>query len=45
MKNPAGIFQIDDFVEEKLSVSGLKKYTKVKAFIEEKGQTKLFKEY
>ncbi len=45
MTNPAGIFQIDDFIQEKLSVSGLAKYTKVKAYIEEEGVTKIFKEY
>lgn len=45
MTNPAGIFQIDDFVEEKLEPSGLSKYIDVKAFIIESGQEKLFKDF
>jgi len=45
MTNPAGLFQIDDFVEEKLDPSGLKKYIDVKAFIIENGEEKLFKDF
>lgn len=45
MTNPAGLFQVDDFVEEKLDPSGLKSYIDVKAYIIEDGQEKLFKDY
>jgi metal-dependent HD superfamily phosphatase/phosphodiesterase len=45
MTNPAGLFQIDDFVEEKLDPSGLKKYIDVKAYIKEDGKEKLFKDF
>lgn len=41
MTNPAGIFQIDDLVEEKLGPSGLSKYIDVKAYLGEK----LFKDF
>lgn len=41
MTNPAGIFQIDDLVEEKLQPSGLAKYIDVKAYMGEK----LFKDF
>jgi metal-dependent HD superfamily phosphatase/phosphodiesterase len=45
MTNPAGLFQVDDFVEEKLDPSGLKKYLDVKTYIVENGEEKLFKDY
>lgn len=45
MTNPAGLFQVDDMVEEKLHPSGLTKYIDVKAYILENGQEKLFKDY
>lgn len=45
MTNPAGLFQIEDFVEEKLDPSGLKKYLDVKAYIVENGEEKLFKDF
>lgn len=45
MTNPAGIFQIDDFVEEKLEPSGISKYIDVVAVIFESGQEKIFKDY
>lgn len=45
MTNPAGLFQVDDFVEEKLDPSGLKKYIDVKTYIMENGEEKLFKDY
>lgn len=45
MTNPAGLFQIDDFVEEKLEPSGLYKYIDVKAYIIENGEEKIFKDY
>lgn len=45
MTNPAGLFQVDDFVEEKLEPSGLYKYIDVKAYILENGEEKLFKDF
>ncbi|WKZ25498.1 MAG: HD domain-containing protein [bacterium] len=45
MTNPAGLFQVDDFVEEKLDPSGLKEYIDVKTYIIEDGKEKLFKDY
>lgn len=45
MTNPAGLFQIEDFVDEKLDPSGLKKYLDVKAYILENGEEKLFKDF
>jgi metal-dependent HD superfamily phosphatase/phosphodiesterase len=45
MTNPAGIFQVDDLVEEKLSPSGLLKYVDIKAYIVENGHEKLFKDF
>lgn len=41
----AGVFQIDDFIEEKLSVSKLGKYIQTRSFILEDGKEKLYKEY
>ncbi len=45
MTNEAGVFQIDDFIEEKYSVSGLTKYVDVKSFIIEDGKKRLYKDY
>lgn len=45
MTNPAGIFQIDDLVEEKLAPSGLAKYIDVKAYMNENGVEKIFKKF
>lgn len=45
MTNPAGLFQVDDLVEEKLDPSGLKKYIDVKCFIIEDGVEKLYKDF
>lgn len=45
MTNPAGIFQIDDLVEEKLGPSKLSKYIDVKAYILENGKEKIFKDF
>jgi uncharacterized protein len=45
MTNTAGIFQIDDLVEEKLGPSKLSKYIDVKAYMVENGEEKIFKEY
>ena len=45
MTNPAGLFQVDDLVDEKLDPSGLKKYIDVKCFIIEDGVEKLYKDF
>lgn len=45
MTNPAGLFQIDDLVEEKLSPSGLSKLIHVKAYMVENGEEKIYKEF
>ena len=45
MTNPAGLFQVDDFVEEKLEPSGLGKYIDVKAYMLEGEVEKLYKDF
>ena len=45
MTNPAGLFQVDDFVEEKLEPSGLSEYIDVKAYMLEGGVEKLYKDF
>ncbi len=45
MTNPAGLFQVDDLVEEKLDPSGLKKYIDVKCYMIEDGEEKLYKDF
>lgn len=45
MTNEAGVFQVDDFIEEKLSVSGLTKYIDTKSYIVDNNREKLYKEY
>lgn len=45
MTTEAGIFQVDDFVEEKLSASKLEKYIGVKLYLRENGRERLYKEY
>lgn len=45
INSEAGVFQIDDFIEEKLSVSGLKKYISTKSYILHDGGEKLYKTY
>lgn len=45
MDNPAGIFQVDDLMSEKIKGSGLEKYIEVAAFIRENGKERLFKEF
>lgn len=45
MTNPAGIFQVDDLMQEKIKGSGLEKYIGVAAYLSENGQEKLFKEF
>lgn len=45
MTSEAGVFQVDDFIEEKLSVSGLSKYIDVKSYLIEDGKERLYKDY
>lgn len=45
MTNPAGLFQVDDLVEEKLGPSGLSKYVDVKCYMVEDGVEKLYKDF
>ena len=45
MTTEAGVFQVDDFVEEKLEVSGLTKYIEVKSFLKEHGKERTYKNY
>jgi uncharacterized protein len=45
MDNPAGIFQVDDLMKEKIQGSNLEKYVEVTAYIIENNQEKLFKEF
>ncbi len=45
MTTEAGVFQVDDFIEEKLSISGLSEYIDVKSFLLENGSERLYKDY
>lgn len=45
MTNPAGIFQIDDLMQEKLKGSGVEKYIKVMAYLKNNLKFQLFKEF
>lgn len=45
MTNPAGVFQVDDIMTEKLKGSNLEKYVTITAYILENGQERLYKEY
>jgi hypothetical protein len=45
MTTEAGVFQVDDFIEEKLEVSGLTKYIHVKSFLKEHGTERVYKDY
>lgn len=45
MTSEAGVFQVDDFIEEKLSISGLTKYIDVKSYLVENGKERLYKDY
>lgn len=45
MTSEAGVFQVDDFITEKLSVSGLTKYIDVKSYLIEHGKERLYKDY
>jgi metal-dependent HD superfamily phosphatase/phosphodiesterase len=45
MNTEAGVFQVDDFIEEKLSTSGLAKYISVKSYLTEDGRERIYKDY
>ncbi len=45
MTTEAGVFQVDDFIEEKLETSGLAKYVDVKSFLKEHGSKRVYKDY
>ena len=45
MTNPAGVFQVDDIMTEKLKGSNLEKYITITAYILKDGKEKLYKEY
>ena len=45
MTTEAGVFQVDDFIEEKLEVSGLIKYIDVKSYLKEHGVERIYKNY
>jgi len=45
MTTEAGVFQVDDFIEEKLKVSGLTKYIDVKSYLKENGKERIYKDY
>lgn len=45
MTTEAGVFQVDDFIEEKLDTSGLSKYIHVKSFLKEHGSERVYKDY
>ena len=45
MTTEAGVFQVDDFIEEKLEASGLTKYIDVKSYLKEHGRERIYKDY
>lgn len=45
MTNPAGVFQVDDIMTEKLKGSNLEKYITITAYMMEDGKERLYKEY
>jgi metal-dependent HD superfamily phosphatase/phosphodiesterase len=45
MTNPAGVFQVDDIMTEKLKGSNLEKYVTITAYIMEDDHERLYKEY
>jgi hypothetical protein len=45
MTNPAGVFQVDDIMTEKLKGSNLEKYVTITAYILKDGKERLYKEY
>ena len=45
MTTEAGVFQVDDFIEEKLEASGLTKYIDVKSYLKEHDKERIYKDY
>lgn len=45
MANPAGIFQVDELLRQKIETSGILEYFEVEAMIMENGQKRTFKSY
>ncbi len=45
MNNSAGVFQLDELLKKKIMGSGIEKYISVRAFINQKMEKKLLKEY
>lgn len=45
MNNSAGVFQLDELLKKKIIGSGIEKYISVRAFINQKTEKKLLKEY
>lgn len=45
MTTEAGVFQVDDFIEEKLETSGLAKYVDVKSYLKEHDRERIYKDY
>lgn len=45
LENPAGIFQVDDLMKEKLKGSHLEKYIEISVFMIENGKENLYKTY
>jgi len=45
MNNSAGLFQLDELLRRKINGSGIEKYISVRAFINQKTEKKLLKEY
>lgn len=45
MNNSAGLFQLDELLRKKIHGSGIEKYISVRAFIDQKTEKKLLKEY
>ncbi|OGD88660.1 hypothetical protein A3I53_01805 [Candidatus Curtissbacteria bacterium RIFCSPLOWO2_02_FULL_40_13b] len=45
MNNSAGLFQLDELLKRKINGSGIEKYISVRAFIDQKNEKKLLKEY
>ena len=45
MTTEAGVFQVDDFINEKLDVSGLSKYIHVGSYLKENGKERVYKDY
>ncbi len=45
LDNPAGVFQVDDLMKEKLKGGGIEKYISVSVYMNDNGKVELFKEY